>query len=59
MPGVPSIGRVSAVIRRNLLSVLFPVGVSWAIFTDLSRTRAHKARKASALQAGPKEELSS
>jgi hypothetical protein len=33
-------------LRRNLLSILFPVGVTWAIYSDWSRTQAYKARKA-------------
>jgi len=33
-------------VRRNLISVLFPVGVGWAVYADWSRTRAYKAKKA-------------
>jgi len=41
-----TVGKVLFVARRNLVSILLPVGVAWAICADLSRTRKYKARKA-------------
>jgi len=48
MPGIPGI---FLTVRRNLLSVLFPTLVAWAIYADWSRTQKYKADKAKKLAA--------
>jgi len=41
-----TVSTIVLTVRRNLVSILVPVGVSWAIYADWSRTRAYKAKKA-------------
>jgi len=41
-----SLAKFGVLVRRNIISIVFPVGVTWAIFTDLERTRKYKAKKA-------------
>jgi len=38
--------RLVAQVRRNLISILFPSVVAWAIYADWSHTRQYKAEKA-------------
>jgi len=36
---------VSAILRKNLICIAFPVFTTWAIYADWSRTRRYKAEK--------------
>jgi len=45
----PAISNILFTVRRNLVSVLFPFGVSWSIYADWIRTQTYKTNKAAIL----------